>query len=527
MPARHDTISVEPTRRRAYANVTRTLVVLSAITGVVYLKWLLFDAVPDNRVLFAMLLTAELFNIVQAAGFWYTIWKQRWTEPPAADFSASTESVDIFVTVCGEPIDVVERTVAAAMRIRHPRKLVWILDDGRSPDVAALAAILGAGYLVRPERRGAKAGNINDAMVRTRGDYIVIFDADHIPHADFLERTMAAFDEPHTGFVQTPQAYRNRFTNRVAAGAHEQQALFYGTILRGKDARAAVFSCGTNVIFKRSALEAIGGMPEDSITEDLRVSFLLMRAGFRSSYVPVILAEGLGPVDVGGYFSQQLRWARGGLEILFRRRPFYRKMAGGARIQFGLSFLYWFTGIAYSIYLILPSAFLIWGVRPVQAPNQYPVYFLPYVTITIITMAYASDFRLTFRALWFTLATFPMHVLALLSALTGGRAKFVVTSKGAASRSLAPVMIHVLTIVALAASAIYGIAVRGVTPAVINNVAFVLGHILLLQGFVRYALAPEMPDDASLAENDGEDAFGEPLDCSPSAGLPQPAGGDS
>jgi cellulose synthase (UDP-forming) len=497
-------IEIDERRRAAYLRTCRILSGITALTALIYLKWLFFDARADNVWLFGLLVVAEIFNIAQAAGFWWTISTQRWTEPRRIDFSRTHERVDIFITVCGEPIDVVRKTLEAAVAIRHPRKEVWILDDGKSADIEALAWINGAGHLTRPTRRGAKAGNINEALARTNGHFVAIFDADHVPEPDFLEKTMGAFLNRRVAFVQTPQSYRNRDTNRVSAGAHDQQELFYGPIMRGRNSAQAVFACGTNLVFRRSALEVIGGLPEDSITEDLRVSLMLLRAGYHSEYVSKVLAHGMGPVDVGSFFSQQLRWARGGLEILFRRKPFFKGMSLKTRLHYGLSFLYWFTGPIFSLYLILPVAFLSLGLRPVQAPNQYPAYFLPYIVMTLITMVYASNRKIRFRTLWYTLATFPVHYLALISAMFGKDAKFVVTSKGGARRSLKPVITQVTACALLVAAIIFGLAHQGFSPAVLNNVAFALGHILVMQGFIRYAVSPEQPSGVPAEESADE-----------------------
>lgn len=481
-------IEIAPERRVGYLRTCRILSAVSLLAALVYLKWLVFDARPDNVALFALLVGAEMFNIVQAMGFWYTISTQQWIDTTAKSFARSTETVDIYVTVYGEPVEVVERTVAAAMRIRHPRKAVWVLDDGKMPQIEEMARRLGTGYLIRRDNRGAKAGNLNEAMKRTNGEFVVIFDADHVPVPEFLEQTLGGFADPAVAFVQTPQVYSNKPVNRVAAGANDQQGLFYGPIMRGKNATGAVFSCGTNVVFRRSAFDEIGGMPEDSITEDLRVSLLLLKAGFRSIYVPKVLARGIGPVDVGSFFSQQFRWARGGLEILFHRKPFFKGMRLGTRIQYSLGFLYWFTGWVYSAYLVLPIAYLFFGLRPVQVPNQYPAYFVPYIIATLITLGYASDFKLSFSGLWFTLGSFPVFIKAFFSAIGGKAARFVVTSKGASQLSLRPVRVHIAVVAALTAAVVYGLAKYGFTPSVMNNVGFAVGHILLVQGFIRYAL---------------------------------------
>ncbi len=491
-------IEIPAARRVGYLRTCRILSLMSLLTAIVYLKWLFFDARPDNIWLFGMLLGAEAFNITQAMGFWLTISGQKWVEPETPDFSATRETVDVYITVYNEPTEIVERTLRAALHIRHPRKAVYILDDGKMPQMEELARRYRAGYLIRKDNRGAKAGNLNEAMKRTNGDFVLILDADHVPSPEFLERTMGAFSDPNIGFVQTPQVYANRGLNRVAAGAHDQQGLFYGPILRGKNSTGSVFSCGTNVVFRRAAFDSIGGMPEDSITEDLRVSLLLLKKGYRSLYLPVVLARGIGPVDVGSFFSQQFRWARGGLEILFHRSPFFREMGVMTRIQYGLGFLYWFTGWAYVAYLILPVAYLVFGLRPVQVPNQYPAYFLPYIVMTLITLGYASDMKLSFKGLWFTLGSFPVFVQAFFSAIGGKAARFVVTSKQGSQVSLRPVRVHVAVVVVLMVSIVYGLVVRGFNPSVMNNVGFAVGHILLVQGFIRYALRPEAPTYAVL-----------------------------
>jgi cellulose synthase (UDP-forming) len=497
-------IEIDPSRRVSYLRTCRVLAVLTSISALVYLKWLFFDARPDNVWLFAVLVVAEVFNIAQAAGFWWTISTQVWTEPRRVDFSRTHERVDIFITVCGEPLDIVTRTLEAALAIRHPRKEVWILDDGKSHDVEVMAMAHGAGYLTRPTRRGAKAGNINEALAKTNGHFVTIFDADHVPEPDFLEKTMGVFLNRRVAFVQTPQSYGNRTENRVSAGAHDQQALFYGPIMRGRNAHQAVFACGTNLVFRRTALEVIGGFPEDSITEDLRISLQLLKAGYRSEYVSKVLAHGMGPIDVGGYFSQQLRWARGGLEILFKRRPFFKGMGGTTVAHYALSFVYWFTGPIFSLYLTLPIAFLVFGQRPVQAPNQYPAYFLPYIVLTLVTMVYASNRQIRFRTLWYTLAAFPVHYAALISALLGRDAKFVVTSKDESRRSLRPVLIQVVVVAALLSAVGVGLLREGFSPAALNNVAFALGHVFVLQGFIRYALWPdaEAGEEAEIIDGD-------------------------
>ncbi len=477
-------------RRRAYLRSCRVLAVLSAAAAIFYLRWLLFAAKPENHILYGFLVAAEVFNIAQSTGFWITISKQRWPRVSVPDFASSNEYVDIFITVCGEPLSVVEKTVAGAVGIRHPRVRVWILDDGGSPQIRDLRDRYPVGYLHRTSRNGAKAGNINFALEQLFVDFFAVFDADQVPKPEFLEMTLGQFADDKIAFVQTPQVYRDRWINRVSGGAHDQQGLFYGPILRGKNGFGAAFSCGTNVVYRRSAIDAVGGFPEDSITEDLRLSLLLLDHGYKSEYVPIVVAEGLGPMTVSAYFNQQLRWGRGGLEILFKRRPYSAKMTAGQALQYSLGFLYWFTGWAYLIYLAMPVFFLLGGIRPIMTPNEYPAHFLPYVLLSLLTIVYASDFQVTFDALWFTLASFPVQMKSLVSTFIGGSAKFVVTPKERGAVSIRPVRWHLLTSVMLFGAAIAGFLHYGVTPSVFNNVAWIVAHLVILLGFVILTLRP-------------------------------------
>lgn len=103
-------------QRARYLRGCRLLSLASAATAAFYLWWLLVDARPDNPVLYRVLLGAELFNITQVAGFWYTISSQRWTEPLSTRPTHSEETVDAFVTVYDEPSEVVEETRCARPR---------------------------------------------------------------------------------------------------------------------------------------------------------------------------------------------------------------------------------------------------------------------------------------------------------------------------------------------------------------------------------------------------------------------------
>jgi cellulose synthase (UDP-forming) len=474
--------------KRNYLIKVKILSILCFLAAIYYFSWLLPFSHAENLWLFIPLILAEGFNGLQAMGFWYTIWHQKWPQNPPPKMQFKGKQVDIFITICGEPAEIVEETIKAASELDYPDFKVYVLDDGASPKVKSISQKYKAIYISRQKRKGAKAGNINNALRLTDSEFIAIFDADHKPKPNFLKKTMPYFADKKVAFVQTPQFYLNKETNPVAAGSYEQQELFYGPICRGKNGLNAIFCCGTNVVFRRQALISVGGFDEKSVTEDLTTSLKLHKQGWRTIYLPEVLAYGLGPEDTESFLKQQLRWARGGLEMLFKGEwLFDRQLTFGQKVQYFLAGIFWFTGLSYLIYALLPLGMLFFQQKPVSDVANYPVHFIPYFLLTIYTLTYASEKKLTFRALWFTLDSFPVHITALALFLLRRPQSFKVTPKKALEKNgFFFVLPHLALISLLSLGIIVGV-IRSPTAPILNNVAFALGHITILSSFLALA----------------------------------------
>jgi cellulose synthase (UDP-forming) len=468
-----------------------------------YLLWLLQGQRIGNPVLFGLLVAAEAFNLVQALGFWWTCSRQRLRggrpvtgEPPA---------VDVLIPVYDEPPEIVEPTLAAACALRGADVSVWLLDDGARGEIATLAGRYGSQYLRRRSRRGAKAGNLNHALERTQAPYVVVLDCDHVPHVDFLERTLGHLEPPDVAFVQTPQYYANAAGNPVCTAAAAQQNLFFGPISRGKDGLGTMMCCGTNVVFRREALDQVGGFPEGSLTEDFLLSVRLQERGWKSAYVSEVVASGLGPEDMASYVSQQQRWARGCLSsipaVLRSRLPWR------ARAQYLLSATYFLSGWTLLLYMSLPVIRLLFGVQPLTSvnANQFLIHFAPYYCGALAAVALAGSGAYTFGAFALSACSFWVHVQATVGAVFRRAARFVVTPKRGERRRQPRAVAPALTAVAvLVAAAAYGLSM-GHGPATLNNVAFAALHssILLIGAApaIRLRRSPLLAPDDTAARN--------------------------
>jgi len=350
----------------------------------------------------------------------------------------ASATVDVFITTYGEPLEVIRRTVAAALAIRG-KHLTWILDDGRSDAVRSLAAELGARYVRRLSSGGAKAGNVNHALSLSKGDYFAIFDADFVPRPEFLEETVPFFSDQNVAFVQTPQKYGN-LHNVISRGAGYMQSVFYRFIQPGRNRFNAAFCVGTNVIFRRTAIDEVGGIYTDSKSEDVWTSLMLHEAGWRTIYIPMVLAVGDAPDTVEAYTKQQLRWATGGFEILLQHNPLSRRrrLTLDQRLQYLVTASFYITGICPLLLLLVPPLEIYFDLRPMNLSTTvltwalyYGGFYLMQVVLAFYTM---GSFR--WETLMLATASFPIYVAALWNVLTGKEQRWSAT--GDRSRASSP-----------------------------------------------------------------------------------------
>ncbi len=472
-----------------------TLGLASTVGMIVYFGWLMRPERVGHPLLFGLLVVAELFNAVQALGFWWTCalsWRERHPVARALPPPGYLPVVDVLIPTYSEPVEIVEATVAAATRLRGARVRVALLDDGNRAEMERLAARHGARYVRRTVHTGAKAGNINHALARTDGEFVLVLDCDHVPRPQFLLRTLPALADLRVAFVQTPQYYANTGAGAIAAAAWSQQALFFGPIACGKAAQGAMFCCGTNVLFRRSALEAVGGFPETSLTEDFELSVHLHERGWRSVYIPEVLASGLGPEDLASYASQQHRWARGCVGAI--PRVLRSGLPLRQRAQYLLSASYFLSGWTVLLYLSLPAIRILTGAQPIAgaAADSFLAHFAPYFGLALATVASVGGGTYTFAAYSLSMSTFWIHVHASVQAARRRAGRFVVTPKKALSgRQLRPAAPTLVVAALLVVAAFVGLR-HGRDAATLNNVAFAALHISVLLHGVFPALAPAM-----------------------------------
>jgi cellulose synthase (UDP-forming) len=375
-------------------------------------------------------------------------------------------SVDVFVPTYDESVGLLRKTVIAAREMRLPHR-TWVLDDGRRDEVRQMCDELGVGYLTRNSNEHAKAGNINAALTRTDGEFVVVLDADFIALPQLLERTLGHFErDDKLAFVQLPQTFYNvdsiQHVDRGSRSSWHEQSLFYDVIQPGKNRWNAAFWCGSPAVIRRAALEAVGGAATSTITEDILTSMRMHAAGWHSLYHDEVLAVGVAPGDLDGFRTQRLRWAQGSMQILrSRENPLLKRgLTVAQRLNYFASMTTYFQALQLAVFVSMPLLILLSGQPPItNFGSAFFARFVPYVAVTLaaIKATGGSSQRLVWDQYFSFLRMFTF-LRALPTLVTGGRnLRFRVTPKspgaGAARGSLYPHIaiagINLVVIVAL------------------------------------------------------------------------------
>jgi cellulose synthase (UDP-forming) len=414
--------------RQAFTPVILAIGVASVVW---YLTLLLNPVNIGQPFAYGLLLIAEAIGMFQILGTWITIiiGKPEKTRYDVLAVKSALKKnpklagkVIVLVPVSGEPLDVITKTLTAARDVRFPHE-TYVCDDGRSDDTKALAHSLGIGYFRRNDRAGWKAGNLNNALRQTKSDFFVVFDSDHVAHPEFLNETLPwILSDQKLAFVQTPQHLVNR-EGFVSGGIAESQEMFYRHIQTGKNAFNSAFCVGTNVIFRTKAVMELGGMYDKSHSEDIWTAMLLHERGWKSVYLPTVLAHGQAPETVESYLRQQFRWASGGYEILFRRNPLLNKgLTLDQKLQYFHTAMFFTSGFSMLIFFLLPLFTVYFGWKPLQIPagaGSWAAHFVPYFIMMYVGLAHLMGHFPKWRTIVMGVGAFPAHINASLAVLTG------------------------------------------------------------------------------------------------------------
>lgn len=338
-------------------------------------------------------------------------------------------TVDVLIPVASESLKTIEKTVKHALAMDYPHK-TFVLDDGHSLFVKKLIEDLGAIYCSRNPvgKKFAKSGNLNFGLSQSESDFFAVFDADHVPKKEFLVSLLPFFEDKNVALVQTPQFYTN-LDNFIASGTAQAQEIFYKYVQPAKNSYNAAFCVGTNMIYRRSAIDKIGGITLRDHSEDVWTTINLHEKRYKSIFYNKVLAEGRAPETIGSFFRQQNRWARGGFSLFFTHNPlFVEGLTLDQRIQYFFSNLHYFSGFAILIYFLLPIIYLLFNHHPMDISHNrgWIFHYIPYfLTIYFLPLFLLGSIKISTISV--SMASFSPYLKAFFSILLKNKYKWVST----------------------------------------------------------------------------------------------------
>lgn len=492
-----------------FPKARRFVMLLTVLTSIRHLLWRGLDTLdfssPMAIFISVLIYSAEALAFFAMVIGYFQVWGQ--SDHKSVSISRFTPdqlpSVDIMVCTYGEPISVLYRSLVGCNGIDYPKKNVFLCDDGNRPEMRELAERLKVRYISREQNTHAKAGNLNNAMKHSQADLILVFDADHVPCKNFLQETVGFFMDDRLGFVQTPQHFftddpfqRNLLS---AKEINNEQDLFFHVIQPGNDYWGSAFFAGSGAVFRRSALDSVGGFAVETITEDVHTGMRIHGTGWKSLYYNRDLAAGMAQESFADVIKQRLRWARGMTQIYCLENPlFARGLSFAQRICYFTGIWYFFHGLPRLIFMVAPLFFLLFGFKTINSGFvEVLIYYLP--SFLVSTLGYTMVSRGVRHSFWSEVYEVAfciyLSLTTFLTFLSPRRAKFRVTPKGGLTEQLnfnwrivfPQVMIAALTTVGIGMAVVRVINSPDYVGGIYTNLAWSLYNLVLLLGAIYVA----------------------------------------
>ena len=424
---------------------------------VTYLLWRIFFTIPYEYgwiSIFAgvYLLIIEALGMVEAFVHYANMSTvHNYALPKIAN--SEYPDIDIFISTYSEETALLYKTINGCKHMSYPDKRkvhIYLCDDGHRAEMKALALRMGVHYLDRPDHKGQKAGNLNNALAHTSSPLIVTFDADMIPKSDFLLKTVPYFvdawkknegkkeeNQVKLCIVQTPQAFYNpdlfQYGLYSEGRIPNEQDYFYRDIQVARTKSNSVIYGGSNTVILRKALEDIGGFYTEAITEDFATGILMEKAGYVSLGLGEPLASGMSPTDLPNLVQQRVRWARGVIAT-GRKMKLFRDsdLSFAQKMNYWASVWYWYAPIKRLIYILAPMIYAVFAFQVFKCTlPQILLFWLPmFITSNISLSMLSGNIRNSKWTGIYETALFPyMLIPVILESFGITLKKFKVTDK--------------------------------------------------------------------------------------------------
>lgn len=355
--------------------------------------------------------------------------KSNIAEPPAQpqDWPSVTVQLPIF-----NEMYVVDRLIEAVSKLNYPsdKLQIQILDDSTDQTAELIKSKIKSyptvnfQYLHRIDRQGFKAGALKEGLELATGDFIAIFDADFVPDADFLRKSIPHFTSEKVGMVQSRWTHLNRdysILTRLQAFALDAHFLIEQI---GRNSQNAFINFnGTGGVWRKSCIIDAGNWHDDTLTEDLDLSYRAQRKGWQFVYRPEIESPAELPPIMSAVKSQQFRWTKGGAECASKHFMGVLKQDLPIHVKFHAMAHLFNSTIFIAVLLVSLSSIAVWwaGVQNLIPSSLFRFVGVFMIGFVIIAGVYLVSYLYQKKNFWKSLVR-SIYLLPLFLAVSMGLA---------------------------------------------------------------------------------------------------------
>jgi len=352
----------------------------------------------DNIVLIGYFISLSILFVFGLHGFLLLYYNKKYKD---VNYNPTKEFEELPLVTIQLPLYnelyVIERLIDKVCEIEYPKdKLeIQVLDDSTDETVEVVANAVKAKksegfnivHITRENREGFKAGALKEGLKIANGEFVAIFDADFIPHSDFLEKTLKFFSDKNVGMVQTRWEHLNgdhSLITRAQALALDGHFVIEQTV-RNKAGFFINFN-GTGGVWRKSCIEAAGNWHADTLTEDLDLSYRAQLIGWKFVFLKDFTSPAELPSEINALKTQQFRWTKGAIETAKKILPLVWNSDISLRIKLYSTF-HLTNNIVFPF--ILLAAILNVPLIFVKNSGGYELYF---AFMSVFVLAFISSF---------------------------------------------------------------------------------------------------------------------------------------
>ena len=368
---------------------------------------MVMENILEPSILAAYFISLAILFVFGAHGYVMVYWYNKFRAPdkkpplPLQNFPKVTMQLPVF-----NEMYVVERLIRAVCEIDYPRELleIQVLDDSTDETTRlaqrAVEHYQKQGYAIkllhRDNRRGYKAGALREGLAVAAGEFIAIFDADFVPPRDFLKRTLPHFQNAKVGVVQTRWGHLNSDYSMLT---RSQAIGLDGHFVVEQTARhrAGYFINfnGTAGIWRRACILDAGNWSDDTLTEDLDLSYRAQLRGWKFVFLPDTICHSELPAEIGGVKAQQFRWTKGAIQTAKKNLPHVWKSALPLRVKLH-STVHLTNNLVFPFILIVGLLNLPLVLIKNESADDHTLFF---AVISIFVLAFFGSFLMYLTAL--------------------------------------------------------------------------------------------------------------------------------